>query len=56
VIVVPAGAVKEWPEALKPAYVRAMSRLLMPAVDLPPLGQAAYALPRSPMGTHAALL
>jgi len=56
VIVAPGGALNACPEVLKPAYVWPTSRLLIPVVARPALGQAEYALLRSPNGVHAALL
>jgi hypothetical protein len=51
--VVPAGALKAWPELLKPRKVAPIRRLLMPPVSRLPVGQSAYALPAFPNGTHA---
>jgi len=56
VIVAPGGAVKAWPEWLKAPYVPWVSRLLTPAVGLPLVGHASYAVPAFPYATHAVVL
>ncbi len=56
VMLVPAGAVKAWPEKLKPPKVAPVSRSLIPEKVPPPDGHVAYVLPAFANGTQAALL
>jgi len=56
VIVAPGGAVNAWPEWLKPTYVPWVSLLLTPAVGLPFVGQASYAVPAFANRTQAVVL
>ncbi len=56
VISVPAGAWNTCDESVSRAPVGVVMRLLMPRVAMPPLGQAAYALPAIVVaGAHASL-